>query len=174
MHLVPRIALVLLCLAPLAATAQWQWVDKDGQKVFSDRPPPSDVPANRILRQPGSRASGEKEAAAPVAAAAPAAAASGVDPRLKPAGKDKALEEKRKQAEAAEAEKKKAEEEKLAAARQGNCNRARSTKITLESGRRVTITNAKGEPDYLTDEARAAEIKRIDQVIARDCRTDRQ
>ncbi|MES2052695.1 MAG: DUF4124 domain-containing protein, partial [Pseudomonadota bacterium] len=27
----------------LTALAQWQWLDKDGRKVFSDRSPPAEV-----------------------------------------------------------------------------------------------------------------------------------
>lgn len=170
---VARIALLsLACLVPLAASAQWQWLDKDGRKVFSDQAPPPDVPANRILKQPGSRAAAPAaEIAAPVTANAPAA---GVDPALKPAGKDKALEEKRKQKEAAEAEKKKAAEEKFAQAREDNCRRARANKVTLDSGVRIATTNAQGEKEFMDDARRAAELKRVEAIIARDCRQDRQ
>ena len=48
-------ALCLACMLPLLAQAQWQWIDKDGRKVFSDRAPPSDIPDKNILKQPGSR-----------------------------------------------------------------------------------------------------------------------
>jgi len=44
------------CCFCLSATAQWQWLDKDGRKVFSDRPPPADVPDKNILAQPNMRA----------------------------------------------------------------------------------------------------------------------
>jgi hypothetical protein len=99
-----RLALLsLACLVPLAASAQWQWLDKDGRRVFSDQPPPPDIAPERILKQGGPRGAVLPAAAAPVAATTPAAP-SGVDPALKPSGKDKVLEEKRKQAEAAEAE----------------------------------------------------------------------
>jgi hypothetical protein len=173
MKAVPIALLSVLCLAPLAASAQWQWLDQDGHKVFSDQPPPPNVPPNRILKQPGAR----NDAAPTQTAAAPAAAPStpkGVDPALKPAGKDKALEERRKQAEAAEAEKKKAEEAKYAALRVDNCKRARSSKASLESGQRIATMNDKGEREYMDDTRRAAEIKRADEIIARDCRADRQ
>ena len=36
--------LALACTWATGAFAQWQWLDKDGRKVFSDRPPPSEVP----------------------------------------------------------------------------------------------------------------------------------
>jgi hypothetical protein len=165
-----RIALVsLACLVPLAAAAQWVWTDKDGRKVFSDQAPPAEVPANRILRQPGVR--GAPAAAAPQAAAAPA----GVDPALKPAGRDKALDDRRKQAAEAEAEKKKKHDEEVAALRADNCSRARQSKATLDSGQRIALTNAQGEKEYMSDEARAAETKRVEQIIARDCAAqDRQ
>ncbi|MEJ8837283.1 DUF4124 domain-containing protein [Ramlibacter sp. AN1133] len=169
-----RIALLsLLCLAPLAASAEWQWLDKDGRRVFSDQAPPSDIAPNRILKQPGMR-----NASAPTEATAAATPASGAraatDAAARPSGKDKLLEERRRQAEAAEAEKKKLEEAKVAAIRADNCTRARSGKGTLESGQRIAIVNDKGERDIMDDNRRAAEIKRLDDIIARECRADRQ
>jgi hypothetical protein len=175
-----RLALLsLACLLPLAATAQWQWLDKDGRKVFSDQAPPPDIPAGRILKQPGVRApaaaaSANVNASANTTAAAAAAAPTGVDPALKPAGKDRALEEKRKQNEAAEAEKKKAQEAKVAEAREDNCRRARANKAGFESGQRIAYTNEKGEKEYMDDARRATELKRVEDIIARDCRKDRQ
>ncbi|RYF15060.1 MAG: DUF4124 domain-containing protein [Comamonadaceae bacterium] len=161
-----RIALVaLVCSAPLAALSQWQWLDKDNRKVFSDQAPPPDVPANRILRQPGQRG----PAAAPVAepVSAPAAAAKPALP--KPSGVDKTLEERKKQAEAAEAAKKKAEDDKFAALQAENCQRAKQAKATYDSGVRVARVNDKGEREFIDDAARAAESKRLAEVIARDC-----
>jgi hypothetical protein len=93
--------LSLACLAPLTASAEWQWLDNDGRRVFSDQPPPPDIAPNRILKQgKGALAAMPVPAPAPVAANTPV----GVDPSLRPSGKDKGLEEKRKQAEAAEGE----------------------------------------------------------------------
>ncbi len=161
---------------PLAAAAQWQWIDKDGRKVFSDQAPPADVPAKNILKRP-------PQAAAPAAAAEPSAGsgASGAPgvpataakppsaPAPKVTGVDKDLEAKRKQAEAAEAANKKAAELSLAKTRSENCERARRAKASLESGVRIATTNAKGERDFMSDEARAAEARRINEVIAKDC-----
>ncbi|KAF1042612.1 DUF4124 domain-containing protein [Xylophilus sp.] len=144
--------------APLAL-AQWQWIDKDGRKVFSDRPPPPDVPQQNVLRQPHQRA--------PTAAAAPAASAASALP--KPSGKDKELEEKKRQADEAEAAKKKAEEERIARARAENCERARQAKATVDSGIRIAQLNAQGERIILDDQARGAEARRAQEVIASDC-----
>jgi membrane protein involved in colicin uptake len=85
-------------------------------------------------------------------------------PRL--SGKDKELEEKKKQAEAAEAAKKKADQERVAKIRAENCERAKKAKASLDSGVRIATTNAKGERDYMTDAARAAESKRLGEIAA--------
>lgn len=163
--------LALACSWALGAHAQWQWLDKDGRKVFSDRPPPHDVPEKSILKRPGQAAApaapsadAADSAAAPATAARPAASV----PRA--SGVDKELEEKKQQAEAAEAAKKKAEEERMARQRADNCRRARQSKATFDSGIRVATTNAKGEREILDDNARAAEGKRLDGIIASDCR----
>lgn len=150
---------------PLLAAAQWQWVDKDGRRVFSDQAPPADIPPNRILKGPKGQAIPAAAAEAPAAAPATTAAA-----LPKPTGKDPALEEKRKQAEAAEAAKKKAEQEKIAQAQAENCTRAKASKATLDSGVRIAQVNAKGEKEYMEDGQRAAELQRVNQMIARDCK----
>ena len=164
--------LAVACTWALGAAAQWQWIDKDGRKVFSDRPPPAEVPAKSILKQPGG-APVARPAATPEASstenATPAAAAS--KPAAKPvaAGKDKELEEKKAAAEAAEAAKKKAEDEKIAKTKAENCTRARAAKAAFDAGKPITQTNAQGERIFLDGTARAAEAKRIDGIVASDC-----
>jgi hypothetical protein len=164
-----RLALAAaLVLVPVFAFAQWHYLDKDGRKVFSDQAPPPDVPASRILKQPGGRAVVAREAAPAAApASAPTAAASAAPGRDK--GLEKALEDKRKQAESAAAEKKKVEEERVAAAKADNCRRAREGKNTLGSGIRMARVNDKGEREILDDNQRAAETARLQAVIDRDC-----
>lgn len=158
--------LALACALPLAASAQWMWLDKSGRKVFSDQAPPAEIAPDRILKQPGSRAGGSAVPGA-VAAAAPAAPAASLP---KPSGTDKALEEKKKQLDAAEAEKKKAEQDKVAALRAENCSRAKTSRANYASGVRLSRMNDKGEREILDDNQRAAEMKVLDDVIARDCK----
>jgi hypothetical protein len=155
----------LVCTTPLLAAAQWQWLDKDGRKVFSDQAPPPEVPPNRILRQPGVKPSAAAAAAAAETAAAAAAAASAA----RPVTIDKGLEARRKQADADVAAKKRADEEKVAQLRADNCSRARGSKADFQSGARILRTNEKGEREVLDDKQREAEIRRIDAVIASDC-----
>jgi hypothetical protein len=164
-----RIALLTLaCALPLVASAQWIWVDKDGRKVFSDRAPSPDVPAERIVRAPKGAAL-PPPAAAPAAAAASEVAADKSAAMPKPVGKDKSLEERRKQLVAAEGDKKKAEQATYLALRNDNCSRAKSSKAGFETGARITRFNSKGEREYLSDDERAAEVKRLNEIIARDC-----
>jgi len=146
--------------ACMAASAQYQWIDKDGRRVFSDSPPPADVPDKNIIAQPHARA----------VAAAPAEAASEDAPVASaPSGVDQALEDKKKQAADEEAAKKKADEDKLAAQQADNCKRAMTDKAALDSGARVARPNAKGEREFLDDKARAAETMRLQDIIASDC-----
>ena len=114
--------LALACMLPLAASAQWQWLDKDGRKVFSDKAPPPEVPTERILKGP----KGQVFIPVAVPAADPAAATPAANGVPRPLGKDKTLEERKKQVVAAEADKKKAEDDKHVALRSDNCNRAKS------------------------------------------------
>ncbi len=82
---------------------------------------------------------------------------------------DRELEQRRQQAEAAEAAKQKAAQEVQAKARADNCTRTRQNKASLDSGIRITRTNAQGEREFLDDAQRAAEQRRTQDIIARDC-----
>ena len=173
--------LAVACTWAMGAAAQWQWIDKDGRKVFSDRPPPADIQEKNILKQPGgslparpapapaAAAAGDAPTATAPATAAAAAAAPKPAASAAGSGKDKELEEKKAQAEAAEAAKKKAEDEKIAKTKAENCTRARAAKAAFDAGKPITQTNAQGERIFLDGTARAAEAKRIDGIVASDC-----
>ena len=170
------ILLALACALPALAMAQWQWLDKDGRKVFSDRAPPADIAPNRILKQPGGKPveAATAATAAASAASAPAAGtalggpAAGNAPKV--SGVDKELEAKKKQAETAEAAKKKAEEDVKDKARAENCTRAKEARATYDSGVRIARTNAKGEREFIDDNQRKADVSRLDAIIAKDCK----
>lgn len=169
------LVLALVCTVPTVAIAQWQWIDGAGKKVFSDQSPPPDIPEKNIVRRPmganprvsfSQGTAAASEAAVPGAAAAPALAASGA----RPSGVDKELEEKTKKAEEAEKAKRAAELQKAAQAKAENCNRARQSKATFDSGIRVARLNAQGEREIIDDKARAEEQQRLQSVIASDCK----
>jgi hypothetical protein len=181
-------ALVVSGLSPLAH-AQWSWKDKSGSRVFSDQPPPSSIPDKDILKRPSNAREGNALATpAPTAAAAPqattntdlasaaaakaaqqaASAATGASGAK--AGADPELEKRKKAEEAAQAAKKKAEEEKVATALKENCDRAKKGKADFDSGRRIGVTNAKGESEVMSEVMRAQETKRLQDIISRDCK----
>ena len=164
----------LACLTFSAvALAQWQWMGKDGRKVFSDRSPPPEIQEKDILKRPPG--SVRTEAALPVPAAdaaKPVPAAAAPSPKAsgpKVSGKDAELEAKKKKADEEEAAKKKAEADKVAAAKAENCTRAKSGLATLQSGVRIASVDAKGERVVMDDSARALETKRAQEVISSSC-----
>ncbi len=143
------------CLLSLQAIAHWQWLDKDGHKVFSDRAPPPEIPEKNILQRP---------VTLPTATPPQATASS---PRL--GGVDRELVEKKKKVEEAEAGKRRADDDKVAASRAENCARAKRAKVSFDSGRSIARSNEQGEPEILDAAGRAAELKRIQAIIDVDC-----
>lgn len=160
--------LLIACMGATAAMAQWQWVDKDGRKIFSDRPPPADVPEKNILKQPGASRSPATASPIPVEADKRTEA---LPVPAKPAApaKDPELEKRKAEAEAAEEAKKKAEADKLAKERADNCKRAQQSKAAFDTGRPITQMNEKGERIYLDEKDRTSETKRLQSIIASDC-----
>lgn len=162
------LAIVLTCCLSMAAFAQWQWLDKDGRPVFSDRAPPPNIPEKSIVQRPGKTvAMPESNAATSDQVALPAQAAASAP---KVSGVDKDLADKKKKTEAAEAAKRKAEEDRVAAAKADNCQRARSAKAGLDSGVRLARVNAQGKREVMDDTARMVETKRIQSIIDADCK----
>lgn len=161
----------------LSAWAQYQWIDHNGRRVFSDRPPPADIADKNILAQPGAKlppptaqtsapndAAAEADAATPQDGAQASAPASGVDPALQ-----KELDKKQQQAEAAEAAEQKAQEQRQAATRADNCRRARNAVATLESGRRIAQVNEKGEREIMSDTQRQTDLAHARQMVRDNC-----
>jgi hypothetical protein len=161
-------AALLACLLPIAQ-AQWSWKDKDGRRIFSDQPPPTNVPEKDILKRPAGVRPPAAAAVSEAPSSIPTAATSTTSTTPKISGKDPELEKKKKEAEAKEATQKKAEAEKLASAKKDNCERAKRAKANFDSGMRISTTNAQGEREIMSDAARAAESKRLQDIIASDC-----
>lgn len=173
--------LSLITLASvLPVMAQYQWIDANGRKVFSDQPPPANISGKSILQEP------RKLKVDDVKANTGKSSVDGIgggttNESTKPAtnkpealqkivGKDKDLEAKKKQADDAEAAKKKAEDDKLAKAKADNCERAKRAKASLDSGVRIATTNSKGEREFMDEAARMVETKRIQGIMQADCK----
>ena len=167
----PLLAVVLAC-SVTTAFAQWQWIDKDGRKVFSDRAPPSDILDKDILKRPTVRAQATAtvapEATGTNTTATSAQAAAASAPKI--SGVDKELEAKKKQAADLELAKRRVEEERITKAKIENCARAKQAKVTLDSGVRMAQINKAGEREVMDDAGRAAEVKRIQGIIDTDCK----
>lgn len=153
------------------AAAQWAWKEDNGRVVYSDRPPPPNVKASQILRQPnvpmpdpaprGSAPSGgesDKPAAAP--AAAPAAPKSMAE---------REMEFRKRQQERADAERKAQQDEQKAAAKAADCERTRGYVRALEDGVRISRTDASGNREFLDDAQRAAELERARKTVQQVC-----
>lgn len=156
------------------AMAQWMWIDNTGKKVFSDTAPPSSIPDKNVLRKPGGRPTLSVEAPAAEESDAEGKVAT-PDKSSAPAvtGRDEQLEAKKKKAEqqakeAAEA-KRKAQLDQYAKDRAQNCERAKQARATIDSGMRIATVNAKGEREIMDDKARAAETRRVDEIMRSDC-----
>lgn len=153
-----RILILGLSLAFAAgASAQlYRWVDKDGRVRYTDTPPPAGVQSRTV--------------GAPAAAPAPAtdAAAQGASKGpLTPADQEQAFRKRRLEAQKAAEKSELARKE--AEAKQQNCARAQEYLRTLESGQRVTRTNAQGEREFIDDATRARETQAARQAVQDWC-----
>lgn len=151
----------------VGAAPGWVWLDDRGQKVFSDLPPPANVPNQKILRQPGATPA----TATPEAESKPAAAPS---PQAKPAAAPTAgapaLTEEQRKIQAKEDAQRKSIERRNAEIRADNCARARESLATLSGGGRLATTNEQGQRVIMDPAMRNAERARVEQIIADNCR----
>ncbi len=160
---IQRLAAAALAAAlPLAVSAQYVWIDEKGTKQFSDMPPPTSVPSNRILKQPGgtlaprvSQDAAEEKPVSPV--------------RAEPTIAERNADFRKRKAEQAEKEKKAAEEAARAAEKTKNCDRAREYQRSLDSGERIARLDKNGERSYLSDEQRNQE-SRDNRRVLDDCK----
>lgn len=153
LRIVSSIVLVLLATTS-AYCGVYKWIDPDGTVHYSDQPPQGAVQEQTLgikSGTSGSEAPGTEKAAP------------------KSAGPKTYIEEgaefRKRQV---EAEAKRAKEEKvLAEAKeaQQNCERARSSLQSMQTGQRVTVYNEKGERAYLDDNAREQEIANSQKAV---------
>jgi hypothetical protein len=171
----PRAAILAALVVGIAAVAgpaaaQWAWKDDNGRVVYSDRPPPSGVKSDRIVRQPSNAQTVLPPGQTPPDGAAKPAA----DGKAAPSSAPKTLAEqemefRKRQQERADAEKKAAEEQNKASAKAAECERARGYLRAIEEGQRVARTDASGNREYLDDTQRAAEAERARKIMQSTC-----
>ena len=149
---------LLLIAALLAASAanaqQYKWVDQNGKVQYGDLPPPG-VKATPLKPPPGAPSGG------------PAAKSDGKKDakKLTP---EQAFQKRQKdeQERQAKADKEKAD----AASKSANCESARANLRTLESGQRVSSTNAAGERVFMDEAQIAQQVERARKSVSDWCK----
>jgi hypothetical protein len=144
-----KFLLILLILASTNAFAEVnKWVDDQGRVHYSDQPPPPDVRAETLRSAPD--------------------AASGVAGTGDFVQQEAALKraQQAQQSDAAQAAAKQATAEALKA----NCEAARDSLRSLQSGARIMDINASGERYYLDDSQRQQRIDKVQQDISNLCK----
>lgn len=157
----------LFALGAVQAAGLWVWTDDSGRKVYSDIPPPTNVPNGRIVQRPSGKEmpTSAAEVVQPENGVSPKAADSPVKKADKPEDVAKSAEAQRK----AEAEKKTIER-RNAEIRADNCERAKASQATFELGGRLAMVNEQGQRVILDQAMRNAEKARLAQIIQDNCR----
>lgn len=148
---------LMLAFAAAASAQLYKWTDKDGRVRYTDRPPPAGTKARTIATPSSAPAAQESEAAKD---GAPQGA-------LTPEQQEQAF--RKRQLEAQKAAEKSALASQEEAAKRENCARAREYQRTLESGQRVSRTNAQGEREYIDDAVRERELESARKAVTDWC-----
>ena len=146
--------------------AQYIWIDAKGVKHLSERAPPPDGPANRILKAPG-KPMFNPNAPAPDSEEATDAQ----EPKAKtaPTLAERNADFAKRQKQAGESAQKAADEAKRKRDDAANCASARSNQQALDQGLRMTTYNQAGEQVYI-DDAQRAEASRRNQQVLSNCK----
>lgn len=141
--------LMLFIVSPACLAQIYSWRDAEGKIHYSDQAP-ADVANTRKV--------------APIPAPAET-----TDQATRKLAKD-AIDFRKRQAAAAEAEAKADKAQVEAAERQENCKQAKSYLQSLESGARVARSDDKGERYYLDDQGRVQETATAKRAVASWCK----
>ena len=169
------VAVVVAGFTSAPSEAQWAWKDGNGRLVYSDRPPPSDIKAANIVRQPSTQAlANPAPASGPLDEAGKPSDPKNADTKTPAPNAPKTIAERemefrKRQQERADSDKKAAEEQTKNATKTAECERARGYMRSLEDGIRITRTDASGNREFLDDEQRAAEVDRTRKIIQSTC-----
>jgi len=151
-----------LFLSAGLAFAQYSWIDARGTRHFSDRPPPPDTPAHKILKTPGRMAPATPAPAADTPAAP-------VAPKAAPTLAEREADYKERKKKREEQEKKDAQQAERERDIAQRCAMARSARAQVESGVRIRDFDAVGQSRIMTDEERAAQFAQANKILA-ECR----
>ena len=146
------IALAVLLAATVVAAQVYKWVDKDGKVQFTDTPPPPSATKEDPKKINVKPANGSTPGTAPK--------------KLAEANKDFEKRRTDATAKAKKDDEKKGDDDRNAEA----CNDAKSNLAELQTGRAMSRTNAKGERSIMSDEERAAEMAKMQDIVTKACK----
>jgi hypothetical protein len=152
------IMLAALAFAAAASAQAYKWVDKDGKVRYGDTPPPG-VKATQLK--------GPAHAPTPPPAA-DAKKDAGAKDKEKPLSPEAAF--RKRQQEKQEADQKAEKERADASAKRQNCDNAQTQLRTLQSGQRISTTNAAGERVYMEDAQRDQAIQAAQRSVSEWCK----
>ena len=153
--------LVALAFSAGAAAQAYKWVDKDGKVRYGDTPPP------------GVKATPLKTPSAPKPPPAPASAgAAKKDDTAKKDEKPLTPEQafQKRQKERQEADQKADKERADAQENRQQCEIAQANLRTIQSGQRMSTTNAAGERIFMDDEMRDRALQNAQKSVAEWCK----
>lgn len=164
----PWLVALLLALPLVAASsmakAQYIWVDDKGVKQLSDRPPPPNIPQQRILKAPGkptfnphAPVETEPESKEPATPKPPQSIA------------ERNADFNKRQAEAAENARNGAADAQRKADQAANCDAARKNQLALDQGLRLSTFDQNGERGYMNDTQRE-ELRKNTQKLLAECK----
>ena len=160
-----RVWIIIGLAVAAIGTAQaqaYKWVDKNGHVEYGDTPPSG----AKVTRLKGVA----PPPAQPAASTAPATgdAKSAQKGPLTPAQQE--IEFRRRMKAAQDAAAKAAREKKQAEEKKENCQNARQTLRTLQSGQRIARVDSKGERYFISDAQRAQETARAQRAVSQWCK----
>ena len=135
-----------LAFATAAMAQQYKWVDANGKVQYGDTPPPGAQTTR--LKPP------------PAGASAPAAA-----PKANPEAAFRNRQQERQKS-----DEKSAKERADAETKRVNCEQSQASLRSLQSGQRITTTNAAGERVFIDDAERAKEVERTQRAVNDWCK----
>ena len=156
-----------LCALGFAAPSlgQYVWLDENGRKHYADTPPPTSVPANKIIKSPFSHAP-KTPAANAETVTPPEKNSTAASPSVAPVTTaEKNADFQKRKIEQAEKEKKEVDESKSKADMAKNCERARNYQRILDSGQRISETDKNGERTFMSDEQRKQEANETKKMV---------
>lgn len=151
----------------------YKWRDEKGGMVFSDTPPPPNIPRANILQAPKGMVPAVAPATGSVTTASPAMTSGDGGKTGAAAPKSVAEREadyKKRQLQAQKKTKEDAEKNEREQQRLANCEAQRQNLVSMESGQRIARTDSKGERYFVDDEQRAKDVAKARQdMIAAKC-----